>query len=95
MLVTAQMNRVAYSWDDGWRGDCSLSDKAGDRYEQIHELSRGDLAEVSGGLRNFPTSTALTPFIPIPPPEGYGPVVPPGAGPFRPSVANLVLVGAT
>jgi hypothetical protein len=23
---------------------------------KIHELSRGDLDEVSGGLRNFPTS---------------------------------------
>ena len=54
---------------------------------KIHELSRGDLDEVSGGLRNFPTSTALTPSIPIPPPEGYGPVVSPGAGPFRSSVA--------
>ena len=55
----------------------------------IHELSRGDLDEVSGGLRNFPTSTALTPSIPIPPPEGYGPVVPPGAGLFRSSVALI------
>jgi hypothetical protein len=56
---------------------------------KFHELFRGDLDEVSGGLRNFPTSTALTPSIPIPPPEGYGPVVPPGAGLFRPPVALI------
>jgi hypothetical protein len=49
---------------------------------KIHELSCGDLDEVSGGLRDFPASTSITPSIPIPPPEGHGPVVPPGHGPF-------------
>jgi hypothetical protein len=53
-----------------------------DMSNKIHELSSGDLDEVSGGLRNFPFSTSITPSIPIPPPEGPGPVVPPGHGPF-------------
>ena len=46
-----------------------------------HELSPGDLDEVSGGLRTFPTGTFLTPSIPIPPPV-LGPLEP---GPASPS----------
>jgi hypothetical protein len=35
-----------------------------------------------GAMMFFPTNTSITPSIPIPPPEGPGPVVPPGHGPF-------------
>ena len=54
---------------------------------EIHDLSLEEIEQVSGGLRNFPVSASLTPSIPIPPPEGRGPVVPLSAGLFRPSVA--------
>ena len=64
-----------------------------DMSNKIHELSSGDLDEVSGGLRNFPFSTSLTPSIPIPPPVlglippgllGPGPVIPGGPGSIDP-----------
>jgi hypothetical protein len=36
---------------------------------QLHELSTGDLEEVSGGIyRNFTPGPSITPSIPIPPP---------------------------
>ncbi|WP_024520658.1 hypothetical protein [Bradyrhizobium sp. Tv2a-2] len=38
--------------------------------DELHELSIGDLDEVSGGIyRNFTPGVFLTPSIPIPPPE--------------------------
>jgi hypothetical protein len=48
---------------------------------EIHELSSGDLDEVSGGWRNSLSGTSITPSIPIPPPEAPGPVIP-GHGPI-------------
>jgi len=50
---------------------------------ELHELSIGDLDEVSGGdLRYFPSEPSITPTIPIPPPLvgllGGGPVIPVG-----------------
>ena len=59
---------------------------------KIYELSRGDLDDVSGGLRDFPIRASITPSIPIPPPQEPGPVVPPGHGPFfvnGPSIFEL------
>ena len=36
---------------------------------ELHELSTGDLEEVSGGIyRNFTPGPSITPSIPIPPP---------------------------
>jgi len=36
---------------------------------QLHELSTGDLEEVSGGIyRDFTPGPSITPSIPIPPP---------------------------
>ena len=54
---------------------------------ELHELSTGDLEEVSGGIyRNFTPGPSITPSIPIPPPVlgllGSGPVIPGGYGPI-------------
>ncbi|MGY8663380.1 hypothetical protein Q3C01_13535 [Bradyrhizobium sp. UFLA05-109] len=54
---------------------------------ELHELSIGDLDEVSGGIyTNFTPGQAIVPSIPIPPPLlgllGSGPVVPGGYGPI-------------
>jgi len=52
---------------------------------ELHELSIGDLDEVGGGWRYFPTGASITPSIPIPPPVlgplGPGPIIPGGHGP--------------
>ena len=50
---------------------------------ELHELSTGDLDEVSGGiLTNFTPGASIVPSIPIPPPLlgllGVGPVIPVG-----------------
>ena len=50
---------------------------------ELHELSTGDLEEVSGGIyRNFTPGPSITPSIPIPPPVlgllGSGPANPGG-----------------
>ena len=51
---------------------------------ELHELSTGDLEEVSGGIYwgNFPPGPSITPSIPIPPPVlallGSGPANPGG-----------------
>lgn len=48
--------------------------------DEINELSIGDLDEVGGGLRYYPTDASITPSIPIPPPVlrplGPGPIIP-------------------
>ena len=55
---------------------------------ELHELSTGDLEEVSGGIYwgTLPSGPSITPSIPIPPPVlgllGSGPVIPGGYGPI-------------
>jgi len=58
---------------------------------ELHELSIGDLDEVSGGnLVYFPPGPSIVPSIPIPPPLpgllGPGLVIPGGHGSFDPAL---------
>jgi hypothetical protein len=68
-----------------------LTKQERDMSNELHELSIGDLDEISGGdLRYFPPGLSITPSIPIPPPVvgplGPGAFYPGGHGSFDPAL---------